>query len=536
MKKRLRVCAALLIIYMLLLFSGNVVQAASSLDEAKYLLNLYYVEDLSVQAMKATSMHELISAIDDPYTTYMSPEAYKQFVEAVENSFSGIGITVEQVEDGILILSVIKESGAEEAGLKPGDIILEADGHVLAGMDLSEALTYIKGEEGTFVYLKIKRENEVFNVLVQRRYLKLPTVEGKLLDGNIAYIRIYSFGSDTDEHFERYLKEFESKDPAGYIIDIRSNGGGYVDSTLKIAGHFIGSNVAMLAASKWGIDRYTALDDNIVVDRPVFLLVDMFSASASEILAGALQDYNKAILVGERTYGKGSMQSLFPLSDGGALKLTTNYIYTPKGRIFNELGLEPDVKIENEAEPYYAVLLLLNGDAENRDSKEEFMAIDIKGKIYDIDLKKARQDEYWEGYRAIINDALAKRRSIFIGTSAGWKVFEEEGDIYRYYFPDYKELPLLADIVPDKVFSVTFSKPINPHTLDNRIYLINSNSGERVNCEIREIDNLGKTVKLAASQLLERGREYYLVMDKGIQATDGEELKQGALCRVVVMK
>jgi len=539
MKNRIKSYVVVLVICVSLLFSetavyGSTTYATTLLDEAKNILDLYYVDYLNARARQARTMEELLSAIGDPYTTYMSPEAFQEFIEEVDNKFSGIGVTVEQARDGVLILSVIKGSGAEKAGLKPGDIILEADGHILKGIDLTEAVTYIKGEEGTYVNLKIKRGELQSEVRVQRSLLELPTVEAELLEGNIAYIRIYSFGTDTDEELKKYLKELESKNPKGYIIDIRGNGGGYVDTALEIAGYFIGENVAMLASNKWGTDQYTALKDDLLIDRPVLLLVDMYSASASEILAGALQDYNKAILVGTPTYGKGSMQAFFPLSNEGLLKVTTNYIYTPTGRSINNVGLQPDINIKEEGNPYYAAILLLYGDAENKESKEEYIAIDINGKLYDIQLKQARQDEYWESYETLIKDALLKGRNIFIGTSEGWIEFDRQSDIHRYYFPDFEELPWLIDIEPDKVFSIEFSKPVNIDTLNNRIYLIDSGTGERINCEIVGTDSSGRILKATASQLLERGKKYYLVMDKGIQALDGGQLRQGVLCGVSV--
>lgn len=534
MKKRLVTCIVAVVIFISVLFSKTGAYAATTLEEAKFILDMYFVDQLSDEARQAATMEQLINAIGDPYTTYMSPEAFEKFVEAVENEFSGIGVTVEQSQEGVLVISVLKDSGAEAAGLKPGDIILEANGRILKEMDLPEALTYIIGEEGTYVNLKIKRENQQFNVQVERSRLVLPTVEGELLEGNIGYIRIYSFGSDTDEEFGEYLKEFEAKNPAGYVIDIRSNGGGYIDTALKIAGYFIGDNVAMLTSSKWGIEQYTAIGDDIMINRPVFLLVDEFSASASEILGGALQDYGKALLTGNPTFGKGTMQTIFPLSDEGVLKVTTNYTYTPSGRSFNHVGLEPDIETGEEGDPYYAALLLLWGDAENKKSKQGYMGIEVDGVLYDISLEQARQDEYWESYRTLINDAMQKGRDVLIGTAEGWKPFGQQIWIHRYYYPNHKELPLLADIEPDKVFSITFSQPVDPDTLNDKIYLIDSNTGERINCKVEEIDDTGEIVKVTAVQLLEGGREYYLVIDKGIQALAGGNLEQGVLCRAKV--
>lgn len=499
------------------------------LDEVRYLIEHYYAEEINEDILKADDIEGIIQALGDPYSAYMTSEEYRAFVESIEMEMVGIGVTVEKVPDGLAIMSVFKGSGAEEAGLQPGDVIIQANSVELKDMDMSQAIMYIRGEEGTTVLLTVKRGDSVFLVQVQRKRIALPTVERELID-DIGYIRVWSFGEDTAAQFGQALKEVEGKGAKGLIIDLRGNGGGYLQSCLDMAGYFIGGQPATLVNIKSEGRYYIMSQPNLQVDLPTLILVDGYTASASELFAGALQDYGKAYLLGSNTFGKGSIQSLFPLSNGSVLKLTVGYFCTPKGRQINGVGLKPDLGLQDEF-LLNAAVLLLSGDAENRDSKKGFTAIQIKEDILDVDLSKAQADEYWESYRNIVESALSQGKVLYVGTDDGWQKSDER-QLHKWYFPYYDEVPVLEGIKPNKEFTVEFSKPVDVDEINGKIQLIDADTGERISCSFYQVSDT--QVKVVPNELLQKGKEYYLVIQEGIRSRSGAYLKQGVLCRVVV--
>ncbi|MBM7581721.1 carboxyl-terminal processing protease [Caldicoprobacter guelmensis] len=533
MKNKAITLITALCVVVLFIFTPAYAQTSDSneiLDEVRYLIENYYVEEVSEDVLNAGDIEDIIQALGDPYSSYMTADEYQALMDSIEMEFVGIGVTVEKVPEGVLILSVFKGSGAEAAGLQPGDIIINANGVDLKDLDLSEALRYIKGDEGTAVLLTIKRGDVVFSVPVLRKRITLPTVEWELID-EVGYIRVWSFGEDTATQFEQAVKELEEEGAKGLIIDLRGNGGGYLQSGVDMAGYFTDGQPATLVHVRSEGTYYLVPEQDFQVDLPVLVLIDGFTASASELFAGALQDYSRAYLLGGNTFGKGSIQSLFPLSDGSVLRLTVGHFYTPRGRQISGTGLKPDLNLRDEF-LLNAAVLLLGGDAENRNSKEGFTAVQIKeGDILDVDLSKARSDEYWESYRHIIESALNEGKELYIGTDDGWQK-SGELQLYRWYYPYYDEVPVLKGIKPDKEFTVTFSKPVDAGEVKGKIQLIDAETGERTPCSVFQLSD--NQVKVVPDELLQSGREYYLVIEEGIRARTGAYLGQGVLCRAVV--
>ena len=270
-------------------------------------------------------------------------------MQETNGNYVGIGIymTLDAEKNAILILSPIEGSPAEEAGILPGDIITKVDGVSYTGEQLDEASNKIKGEEGTKVTLEILRGTETMTFELTRKKVLISHIESKVLENNIGYIAISDFDGGCADEFEQEFKELQKQGITKLIIDIRNNGGGIVDEAIDIAEMITEKGSTLLITTdKEEEEEVTIAKENPIIDMPIVVLMNEYSASASEILAGALKDNNKATLVGTTTYGKGVIQELHQLSDGSGLKITTNEYFTPNHNKINEVGIEPDVEAE----------------------------------------------------------------------------------------------------------------------------------------------------------------------------------------------
>ena len=249
----------------------------------------------------------------------------------------------------VTISKVYSGTPAEEAGLLQGDVIVSADGNDATSMEVSDLVQIIRGEEGTTVSLEIYREatNKTFTVDVERRNVELPSVEGEMLDGGIGYIQIGEFQTKTAEQFDEILSGLEQQDMKGLIVDVRSNPGGLLNSVVEILDRLLPEGTVVYTEDKYG-NRQDFTSDAECVDYPIVVLCDENSASAAEIFSGAMQDYNYATLIGTTTYGKGIVQTIYPLSDGDALKVTTAKYFTPNGNYIHGKGITPDIELEYE--------------------------------------------------------------------------------------------------------------------------------------------------------------------------------------------
>ena len=249
----------------------------------------------------------------------------------------------------VTISKVYSGTPAEEAGLLQGDVIVSADGNDATSMEVSDLVQIIRGEEGTTVSLEIYREatNKTFTVDVERRNVELPSVEGEMLDGGIGYIQIGEFQTKTAEQFDEILSGLEQQDMKGLIVDVRSNPGGLLNSVVEILDRLLPEGTVVYTEDKYG-NRQDFTSDAECVDYPIVVLCDENSASAAEIFSGAMQDYNYATLIGTTTYGKGIVQTIYPLSDGDALKVTTANYFTPNVNYIHGKGITPDIELEYE--------------------------------------------------------------------------------------------------------------------------------------------------------------------------------------------
>lgn len=343
----------------------NMEQVGEKLNQIQDIIQKEYLyeEKLDAGAEETGIYRGFLSGLDDPYAAYYTPEELASFLDETNGSYCGIGAMVSQnIQTGIsTIARVFEGSPAEEAGLRPGDVLYKVDGEEITGMDLSLVVNnYVKGEEGTTVTLTVYREedNAYTDLVVTRRPIDVQTVSGKMLQEGIGYISVLEFDRVTDQQFKDKLEELLGQGMEKLIIDLRDNPGGEVTTVVSMADYILEDGGRILTvASREGTEEAYDAEDGHSLDIPMAILVNGNSASASEVFTGAMKDYGVATIVGTKTFGKGIVQTLIPLSDGSAIKLTTDHYYTPDGHDIHEKGIEPDVTVELSEEAAREVVI-----------------------------------------------------------------------------------------------------------------------------------------------------------------------------------
>jgi carboxyl-terminal processing protease len=319
----------------------------------------YVDQPLDDVALMRGAIEGMLDAIGDQHTSYMDPDEYMQATIPMEGEYEGIGAWVDTNAEYLTIVSPMPGSPAEEAGLQPGDQIIAIDGEDMTGLDGNAVIKKVLGPAGTDVVLTIRREGEPepFDVTVTREKITIPSIDYRILEeqDNIGYIQIITFGEDTGSELREAISALKKENPDGLIIDLRNNGGGYLQVAVEVTSEFI-SEGAVLYEDYGGDEElkvFEAQNGGLATDLPLVVLVNEGTASASEIVAGALQDYERAPLVGQTTFGKGSVQVWTPLSnDQGAVRVTIARWLTPDKRQIHEKGLEPDYLVEYTEEDY----------------------------------------------------------------------------------------------------------------------------------------------------------------------------------------
>ncbi|MBM7855048.1 carboxyl-terminal processing protease [Desulfohalotomaculum tongense] len=323
------------------------VDGATTIEEIlDYTLN-NHVDKPELDVLVNGAIEGMLEALDDPYTQYMTPDSLQEFSDSLNGDYVGIGIRMEQYEGYVRVVEVFKNSPAEKAGLKHGDVIVAVDGEDIKDIPLGFVGFKIKGPEGTAVKLKICRNGEYFDATLTRAEVNAPTVTSKVMFNNIGYINIDSFGENTAGDFAAALQELKAKKVKGLILDLRDNPGGYLMAAVRMADHFlpVGKKVVSVVDRYNEKQVYRSFTPVEVKGLPVVILVNEGSASAAEILTGALQDHGVATVVGSQTYGKGTVQTVFNLSNGGALKLTMARYQLPGGEFIDGTGIMPDKQV-----------------------------------------------------------------------------------------------------------------------------------------------------------------------------------------------
>lgn len=326
-------------------------EMVDKIDELYSYMNIYYYEDFEKEDIAEALYSGLLNSLEDPYSVYYTAEEYEELMVNTSGTYCGIGAGVSQDLSTmeVTITKVYSGTPAEEAGLLAGDMIVSVDGLEAVTVSVDELVQHIRGEEETSVHMTIYRPStqETLEFDVVRRYVELASVEGEMLENGIAYIEVLEFQSKTDEQFAAMVEDFKSQGMKGLIVDVRANPGGLLSSVVNMLDYVLPEGLLVYIEDKYG-NREEYTSDASCLDLPMVVLVDQNSASASEIFAGALKDYEYATLVGQTTYGKGIVQNIIPLEDGDALKLTTAKYFTPNGNYIHEVGISPNVEVEYE--------------------------------------------------------------------------------------------------------------------------------------------------------------------------------------------
>ncbi|MEK7615063.1 MAG: S41 family peptidase [Patescibacteria group bacterium] len=316
----------------------------------------HYKQPVSDKDLYYGAMKGMLTGLKDPYTVYFDPEEAKEFKSNLNGTFSGIGAEIGIREEKLRVVAPLDGSPAKKAGLQPDDWILAIDGKVTTGMSVDEAVSLIRGEIGTEVILLINRQGvkDSFDVKISRDKIVINSVKWKLDDQKIMHISITTFNQDTNGLFSAAIQEALTKNARGIILDLRSNPGGLLTSAIDVASAWVGYEPVVSERTKDQVQSFKGLKAPLLTEIPTVVLVNGGSASASEIVAGALQDYGFAKLVGTKTFGKGSVQDYREFEDGSAMKVTTATWYTPKGRTINETGITPDIVVDYTLDEFKA--------------------------------------------------------------------------------------------------------------------------------------------------------------------------------------
>lgn len=308
-----------------------------------------YIGEIDDKKMLETAIKGYVAGVGDEYTEYYTPDEMQEEYETAMGNYVGIGIyMIVNYEEGYIdVVDVMKNSPALEAGLKKEDRILKVDGEEITSENVEELANAIKGEEGTKVKLEVKREKEILEIEIERKRIEVSHINSEMLEDNIGYIQVLDFDGGTSEEFRENYEKLKEKGATSLIIDIRSNGGGVVDESINMLEMICEKDsILLIETDKNGKEEIIKSQENPIINIPIVVLVNEYSASASEIFAGALKDNNKAIIIGTKTYGKGVIQTLIRLSDGSGLKMTTEEYCTPSRNKINKVGIEPNIVVE----------------------------------------------------------------------------------------------------------------------------------------------------------------------------------------------
>ena len=352
------------VILLLVLFSTNIF--AKNNDEFYKKIDLFgevldkvkkeYVDEIDESGVIDAAINGVLQSLD-PYSAYMNPELFKSMQTETKGEFGGLGIEVGMEAGVIKVISPIDDTPASKAGIKAGDYIVEIDDEQVQGKTLMEAVKLMRGPVGSEINLTIRRKGvkSSINKIIKREIIEIKSVQTKIIKNNIGYLRLKSFNSNSSKQLREEIIKFEKKNkPNSYILDLRNNPGGLLTQAINVVDFFLENGEIVSTRGRKAIEnrRFFAKKGDRVRGKPLIILINNGSASASEIVAGALKDHKRAILLGEKTYGKGSVQSIIPLSDGGGIRLTISKYYLPSGKSISEIGVEPDILVEEKNDDF----------------------------------------------------------------------------------------------------------------------------------------------------------------------------------------
>jgi carboxyl-terminal processing protease len=319
-------------------------------------INREYVDEINQSESMDSAINGLLQSLD-PYSAYMSPEVFNEMQTETSGEFGGLGIEVSMESGVVKVISPIDDTPASKAGIKSGDYIVKIDNTQVQGKSLSEAVDLMRGPVGTGIDLTIRRigEKKALNFTIIREVIQIKSVKSDLLEKNIGYLRLTSFNENSGDQIKKQIQKFEkNKDIKSYILDLRNNPGGLLSQAIKISDYFLNDGEIVSTKSRKVSEnrKWFANQGDLINGKTILVLINNGSASASEIVAGALKDHKRAILIGESSYGKGSVQSIIPLKNKGAIRLTVAKYYLPSGKSISEVGVTPDIEISEETDDF----------------------------------------------------------------------------------------------------------------------------------------------------------------------------------------
>lgn len=339
------------------LIDDSVVEKADYIY-SKILSDFYFEDNIDIESMRENMYKGIINSLNDKYAEYYTAEELADMFTESEGVYYGIGsyVSMDTVTGYPILSGVFNDSPAEKSGLRDGDIIYEVDGESIYGLTLTEVTTLIKGPENTDVELTIVRngESDYLHITVTRGKVESPTVTYELKRNSIGYIEIQEFDDVTSTQFDAAYTDLRGQNIKALVIDLRSNGGGNLDTVLAICREILPEGIITYTEDKFGNrEEYTNPKDNSI-DIPLVILTNGYTASASELMSGAVRDYGLGTLIGTNTFGKGIVQTIIPAADGSGIKLTTSRYYTPKGECIHGVGIAPDIELEFDGDRYYS--------------------------------------------------------------------------------------------------------------------------------------------------------------------------------------
>lgn len=344
--KTMKVTLALASALMTVLPLNAMAQEDLQTQQVREIIGKLHVSGVTEEALANKSIKQMIEGLKDPYTVFFSQEEYSQFTNTLENNYVGMGARIGIDDQGVYLSEVFAGSAAETAGLQRDDYVRAVDGVPASKTSIDEVRNKIVGTEGTKVKVTVQRGDKEITVDITRKGINVPEVYSKSFTNGVGYIQITDFSSQADEHFDKQLTDLQAKGLKSLIIDVRNNPGGLLDTAQNIAKHFVKEGILIHTRDRNGVDDPVLITGGTELSIPVYVLANEYSASASEVLSGALQDYNVAKVIGMQTYGKGSVQQIYQLDKKSALKVTIEEYLTPNKRKVNKVGITPDIKVD----------------------------------------------------------------------------------------------------------------------------------------------------------------------------------------------
>ena len=335
---------------------NNIYEKIDIFGEVLEKINKEYVDEINQSESMDAAINGLLQSLD-PYSSYMSPEIFKEMQTETSGEFGGLGIEVGMEAGVVKVISPIDDTPASRAGIKAGDYIVKINGEQVQGKSLTEAVDLMRGLVGTSIELTIRRrgEKKALTIIVVREIIEIQSVKTDTLENNIGYIRLTSFNENSGKQIKKKINQLENENKVkGYILDLRNNPGGLLSQAIKISDFFLDHGEIVSTKSRNASEnrKWFAKKGDLTNSKPIILLINYGSASAAEIVAGALKDHKRAILVGENSYGKGSVQSIIPLKNEGAIRLTVAKYYLPSGKSISEVGVSPDIEVSEQDEEF----------------------------------------------------------------------------------------------------------------------------------------------------------------------------------------